>query len=150
MKNTINIRNPYARFAYELGDKYLAGIQLTGTEIKSIRQNKASIKEAFCQFKAAELYLVNMFIAPYEKGSHYNHEPKRPRKLLLTKRELRKLQVHTRDVGQTIVPIRVLLTARGLAKVEIQLAKGRKRHDKRQHIKEKESKRQMGRILKYR
>lgn len=150
MKNRINIKNPYARFAYELGEKYAAGIQLSGTEIKSIRQNQASIKEAFCRFQGGELYVINMFIAPYECGSHYNHEPRRVRKLLLHKRELRKLQTQILNAGQSLIPTAVFLSSRGLAKVEIRLAKGRKNYDKRQYLKEKRHKREIRSTLKYR
>ncbi len=150
MKNEVSIWNPRVRFEYELADTYVAGIELTGTEIKSIRGNKASIKAAFCQFKDGELYLFNMFIAPYVPGSHYNHEPRRARKLLLNKRELKRLEAHARVVGQSIIPTRIFLSDRGMAKAVIRLAKGRKRRDKRQYIREREHKRDLKRILKYR
>ncbi|MEH0008148.1 MAG: SsrA-binding protein SmpB [Flavobacteriales bacterium] len=149
MNHQVNIWNPRARFAYELTGKYVAGMQLTGTEIKSIRWNKADIKSAFCQFKNGEIYLINMFIAPYESGSYYNHEPRRARKLLLNKRELKKLEAHARVVGHAIIPTRVFLSDRGIAKVAISLAKGRKLRDKRQYVREREDKRDLKRISKY-
>lgn len=146
--NDVHIKNKKARFEYELLDKFDAGIQLSGTEIKSIRNNKASIVEAFCTFMDGELYVRNMHIAEYEKGGHYNHNPKRDRKLLLHKKEIQKLQKKLKDQGLTIVPLLVYVNDRGWAKMKIALAKGKKLHDKRDDLKEKDAKRAMERAMK--
>ena len=121
---------------------------LTGTEIKSIRNGKASIMEAHCAFKKGELYILNMFIAEYENGGHYNHEPKRPRKLLLQKGELKKLQKKLKDKGLTVIVSKLFINEKNLAKLRIHLAKGKKLHDKRQDLKSKDVKREMDRALK--
>lgn len=149
LKNKIDIKNRKARFQYEILDKYTAGIKLAGTEIKSIREGKAGIAESFCEFnKEGELFVVNMDIQPYSHASHFNHEPKRSRKLLLNKRELKKLHKQVRNTGLTIVPLRLFINERGLAKLEIALAKGKKLHDKRETIKDRENKRKLDRIKK--
>ncbi|MBE7640342.1 SsrA-binding protein SmpB [Salegentibacter sp. BLCTC] len=146
--NTINIKNRKARFEYEILDKYVAGIKLAGTEIKAIRQGKASIAESFCEFQDHELYVINMHVEEYSHATHFNHNPKSERKLLLQRRELRKLEKEVRNSGLTIVPLRVFINDRGLAKMQIALAKGKKLYDKRETIKDRESKRKLDRIKK--
>lgn len=149
MQGKINIKNKKARFEYELLDKYTAGIVLSGTEIKSLRLGKASITESFCEFNdRGELFVINMQIDEYSHGSHYNHKPKAERKLLLNKRELRKLEKEVKNSGLTIVPLNVFLTDRGLAKLNIALAKGKKLYDKRETIKDRDNKRDLDRIKK--
>ena len=149
MQKNINIKNRKARFAYEILDKYVAGIVLGGTEIKSIRQGKASIGESFCQFNDhGELFIINMHIDEYSHGSHYNHKPRAERKLLLNKRELKKLQKEVQNTGLTIVPLRLFINDRGLAKMEVALARGKKLHDKRETIKDRDNKRNLDRIKK--
>lgn len=149
LSTDINIKNKKASFEYELLEKFEAGIQLTGTEIKSIRLGKVSIGESFCAFKNEELFVFNMDISPYEKASFQNHEPKRKRKLLLHKRELQKLLKKKKDVGLTIIPTSLFINDNGLAKLNIALAKGKKLHDKRESIKSKDVKRQIDRLLKH-
>lgn len=149
MQKQLNIQNKRARFEYELIDQYTAGIVLTGTEIKSIRLGKASIAESFCEFNAyGELFVINMTIQEYAWGTRYNHRPKAERKLLLQKRELRKLEKEVKNVGLTIVPLRLFLSDKGYAKLVIALAKGKKLHDKRETIKDRENKRDLDRIKK--
>tara|TARA_B100001142_G_C14214127_1_gene608856 strand:- start:317 stop:769 length:453 start_codon:yes stop_codon:yes gene_type:complete len=145
----VNILNKKAKFEYQLLDQYKAGIVLTGTEIKSIRLSKASISESFCEFNDNnELFIINMFIDEYEFGNHHNHKTKSQRKLLLNKKELRKLNKDVRNTGLTIVPLKVFINEKGFAKVLISLAKGKKTFDKRQVIKERESKIQLNRLKK--
>ena len=146
--NTINIKNRKARFEYEILDKYVAGIKLAGTEIKAIRQGKAAIAESFCEFQDHELYVINMHVEEYSHATHFNHNPKSERKLLLQRRELRKLEKEVRNSGLTIIPLRVFINDRGLAKMQIALAKGKKLYDKRETIKDRESKRKLDRIKK--
>src|SRR5690606_7993613 len=141
-------KNKKARFEYELLDGYDAGIQLFGTEIKSIRMNKASITESFCQIKDGELYIVNMFIDEYDWGTHFNHKTRRDRKLLLKKNELKKLERETKETGLTIIATNLYINNKGLAKVKINLAKGKKIYDKRESIKVKDLKRDLERIIK--
>lgn len=141
----LNIKNRKASFEYELLIRYEAGIRLTGTEIKSIRAGKASISEAYCTFINDELFVRNMHIAEYEQGNIYNHEPKRDRKLLLKRTELNKLKSKLKDKGLTIIPLQMFLSKSGYAKMEIALARGKKLHDKRDSLKEKDLKRQMDR-----
>ncbi len=127
MQKKINIQNKKARFEYEIIDRYTAGIQLTGTEIKSIRESKARITESFCEFnEQGELFVINMFIEEYLYGHAYNHKPKSERKLLLNKNELKKLHKEVQNVGLTIVPLKLFLTEKGWAKLEIALCKGKK------------------------
>ncbi|MCB9257150.1 MAG: SsrA-binding protein SmpB [Chitinophagales bacterium] len=142
----INIKNKRARFDFELLQNYVCGIQLTGTEIKAIRSGKAHINEAFCQMRKGELYVVNMHIAEYTFGTHYNHVPNQPRKLLLNKRELRQIHKKITEKGLTIIPTLLFLSDRGFAKLEIAVAKGKKTHDKRQSLKDKDNKRELDRI----
>ena len=136
MKN-INIKNKRARFEYQILDKFIAGIQLNGTEIKSIRLGKVTITESFCAFKKDELWIRGMHIAEYEFGTYANHEPKRERKLLLNRQELDKLQKKLKDQGLTIVPLLLFINEKGWAKLEIAIAKGKKLHDKRHDEKQK-------------
>ncbi len=142
---TINISNKKAYFEFEILEKYTAGIVLSGTEIKSVRNGKASMSDSFCSFTGTELYIRNLHISEYEMGTHYNHEPKAARKLLLQKRELRKLLTKVKEKGLTIMPLKIFLSTTGYAKVEIGLAKGKKVHDKRDSIKEKDLKRESAR-----
>lgn len=142
-----DIKNKKAFFEYEFLEKFVAGIVLKGTEIKSIRQGKASIKEGFCYFKDGELFLKNANISEYEFGNQNNHNPTRERKLLLNKSELNKLSKKVKDVGLSIVPFRIFINERGFAKVEIGLAKGKKLHDKRNTIKEKDVQRDLDRKM---
>jgi len=149
MKNTVNIKNKKAKFEYEILDKYTAGIVLTGTEIKSIRDSKASIADSFCEFnEQGELFVINMTIQEDVYGNYYNHAPKAERKLLLNKRELKKLEKEVRNVGLTIVPLRLFINEKGYAKLEIALAKGKKLYDKRDTIKDRDNKRNLDRIKK--
>ncbi len=148
MSNQINIKNKKASFEYEFLEKFSAGIQLTGTEIKSIRAGKASIMEGYCYVNNGEVFIKNMYIAEYEQGSYNNHNPKRDRKLLLNKTEINKLVKKKKDVGLTIVPLKVFINKKGYAKLDIALAKGKKIHDKRHDLKNKDAKRQMDRAMK--
>ena len=149
MQKKINIKNKKARFEYEILDKYIAGIQLTGTEIKSIRESKARITESFCEFnEKGELFAINMFIEEYLYGHSFNHKPKIERKLLLNKGELKKLQKEVQNVGLTIVPLRLFLTEKGWAKLEIALCRGTKNYDKREVMKERDIKRDLDRLKK--
>jgi SsrA-binding protein len=147
-QNKISIKNKKASFEFEFLDMFTAGIQLTGTEIKSIRDNKASIAEGYCVFVQDELWVRNMHIAEYDKGSYNNHEPRRDRKLLLNRQELKKLGNKIKDKGLTIIPVKLFLNEKGLAKLEIALARGKKLYDKRESLKEKDTKRQIDRSLK--
>lgn len=149
VQKKINIQNKRARFEYELIEQYTAGLVLTGTEIKSIRLGKATITDSFCEFnERGELFVINMNIQEYAWGTHYNHRPKAERKLLMNKRELRKLEKEVKNVGLTIVPLRVFITDKGYAKLVIALAKGKKLYDKRETIKDRENKRDLDRVKK--
>jgi SsrA-binding protein len=149
VQKEIHIKNKRARFEYELIEEYTAGIVLTGTEIKSIRNSKASIAESFCEFnERGELFTVNMHIEEYAYGTRYNHRPKAQRKLLLNKKELRKLQREVQNTGLTIVPLRLFITDKGFAKIRIALARGKKLYDKRETIKDRDNKRDLDRIKK--
>lgn len=148
MNNNINIKNKRASFDYEFIDLYTAGIVLTGTEIKSIRLGKASLVDTFCYFSKNELWVKNMNISEYFYGSYNNHVSRRDRKLLLEKKELIKLQRLVKESGFTIVPVRLFINEKGLAKLVIALAKGKKLYDKRNAIKERDDKRYMDKFLK--
>ncbi|NJB69574.1 SsrA-binding protein [Saonia flava] len=149
MQKNINIKNKKAKFEYELLDTFIAGIVLSGTEIKSIRLGKASISESFCEFnEKGELFVINMQVDEYMHGSHYNHKPKAERKLLLNRQELKKLQKEVNTSGNTIVPLNLFVNDNGLAKVKIALAKGKKLYDKRETIKDRDNKRDLDRIKK--
>ena len=147
-KSPIQIRNKKASFEYYFVDEYTAGIVLTGTEIKSIRMGKASLVDTYCYIVNGEIWVTGMNISPYFYGSYNNHSAKRDRKLLLTKREIRKLQEATKAVGFTIVPTMIFIDQKGRAKVDIALARGKKEFDKRQTLKEKEDRREMDRVRK--
>lgn len=140
----VAIKNRRASFEYTFLDKYRAGIVLTGTEIKSIKAGKVSLQEAYCYFLRDELWVKGMHIAAYEQGNIYNHVENRERKLLLNKKELNKL-MRNKEKGLTIIPIQLFINERGLAKLQIALAKGKKLYDKRQHIKERDLQRAMNR-----
>ena len=144
----INIKNKRASFDYELLDTYQAGIVLTGTEIKSIRLGKASLVDTFCFFNNGELWVKNMYIAEYFYGTYNNHQARRDRKLLLTKKELQKLQRLSKESGFSVIPTKIYINDKGLAKIIIAVAKGKKVYDKRESIKEREDKRQMDRAFK--
>ena len=146
MENKINIKNKKAYFDYEISEKLVAGIQLTGTEIKSIRQGKVSLMDSYCFFVDNELWLKGVRISEYMQGSYNNHDPYRDRKLLLNRKELNKLEKKASEKGFTIVALRLFLGATGYAKIEIGLARGRKQYDKRVAIKEKDLKRDMERL----
>ena len=148
-KSPVQIRNKKASFEYFFVDTYTAGIVLTGTEIKSIRNGKASLVDSFCVIYKGELWVKGMNISPYFYGSYSNHEAKRDRKLLLTKRELHKLEEDSKQIGFTIVPTLLFIDKHGRAKVDIALAKGKKEFDKRQALREKQDKREMDRALKH-
>jgi SsrA-binding protein len=149
MQNNINIKNKKARFEYELLDTYVTGIVLTGTEIKSIRLGKASVAESFCEFNEKdELFVINMQVDEYSHASHFNHKPKAARKLLLNRQELKKLSREVKQSGLTIIPLNLFINDRGLAKMKIALARGKKLYDKRETIKARESNRNLARIKK--
>ncbi|MBR1928625.1 MAG: SsrA-binding protein SmpB [Paludibacteraceae bacterium] len=147
-KADINIKNKRAWFDYEVLDKYIAGIQLVGTEIKSIRESKASLTDTYCQFYGKELWVKNMHIAEYSFGTYNNHLPRRDRKLLLQKKELQKLLRQTKESGKTIIPLRLFIDENGRAKLEIGLCQGKHTYDKRQSLKEKDDKREIDRMMK--
>jgi SsrA-binding protein len=143
--NNINIRNRQAGFEYELLDKYVAGIVLTGTEIKSIREGKVNLQDGFCYLNDGELFVKGVNITPYSQGTHYNHEATRERKLLLKRAEIKKLE-NKMEKGLTLVPLRLFINDRGFAKMEIAIARGKKMHDKRESIKERDAKRELDRM----
>jgi SsrA-binding protein len=144
--NDINIKNRQAGFEFELLDKYIAGMVLRGTEIKSIREGKVNLQDGFCYFNKGELYAKGININPYAQGTHYNHEATRERKLLLKRSELKKIESKVEEKGLTLVTTRLFINDRGLAKLEIALAKGKKIHDKRDNIKERDAKRELDRL----
>ena len=149
MQKTVNILNKKAKFQYEILDKYTAGIVLTGTEIKSIRSGKASIAESFCEFNdREELFVINMTVEEYAFGNYYNHKPKAERKLLLNRKELKKLKKEMDVKGNAIIPLRLYINDNGFAKLRIGLAKGKKLYDKRETIKDRDNKRDLARIKK--
>ena len=148
-KSSVQIRNKKASFEYHFVDTFTAGIVLTGTEIKSIRMGKASLVDAYCIVVNGEMWVKGMNVSPYFYGSYNNHDAKRDRKLLLTKREIRKLEEASKQVGYTIVPTLIFIDAHGRAKVDIALARGKKEFDKRQTLKEKEDRREMERAVKH-
>lgn len=148
LSSDINVKNKKAYFEYHILDKYIAGVSLLGTEIKSIRSGKVNINDSFCSFLSGDLYIRNMHISEYSHGSFYNHEARRDRKLLLTKKELKKLLVKGEERGYTIIPLRMFISNRGFAKMEIALAQGKKDFDKRDTIKDRENKRELDRVMK--
>jgi SsrA-binding protein len=143
----INIKNRRATFDYAIGDTFTAGLVLTGTEIKSIRQGKASLADTFCYVDNGEVWVKNMYIAEYFYGTYNNHATRRDRKLLLNRKEIAKIEKSGKESGFTIVPLRLFINDRGLAKLVIGIARGKKEYDKRQSIKEREDKRTMARIM---
>ena len=144
--NAINIRNRQAGFEYELLDKYTAGLVLMGTEIKSIREGKVNLQDGYCYANNGDFFVKGINITPYAEGTHYNHEATRERKLLLKKSEIKKLESKMDEKGYTLVPTRLFINERGLAKLEIALARGKKLHDKRDSIKERDAKRELDRL----
>lgn len=146
--NAVNIKNRRATFDFDIVETYTAGIVLTGTEIKSIRLGKASLTDAFCYENNGEIWIKNMYVGEYFYGSYNNHSSRRDRKLLLNKKEIREIGKASKDSGFSIVPLKVFISDKGLAKVVIALAKGKKEYDKRQSIKEREDKREMDRMFK--
>jgi SsrA-binding protein len=148
MGNTIKIKNKRVSWEYFLVEKYVAGIVLTGTEIKSIRNGKASLADSYCYFEGNELFVRGMHIAEYDYGSYNNHLAKRDRKLLLTKRELKKLHTKVKEKSFTIIPVSLFINERGLAKLEIALARGKHYYDKRNTLKEKDTRREIERHMK--
>jgi SsrA-binding protein len=149
-ENKINIQNRKAKFTYEFLETFTAGMVLRGTEIKAIREGKANIIDAFCFFKKGELFVKNLHISEYSGGNINNHEIQRVRKLLLNKKELRRLERKVKESGVTIIPYRIFINERGYAKIEIALARGKKSHDKRHSIKERDDKRRMDREIRRR
>ena len=143
--NDVRIKNNKARYEFELMDDFIAGIQLAGTEIKSIRESKANINEAFVSLLGQELFVRNMFVAEYTEGTYSNHIPKRDRKLLLNKNEIKKIRKHMLIKGYTAIPTLLFVNENGLAKLKFSLAKGKKLHDKRESLKQKDLKRQIER-----
>lgn len=147
-KSDIKILNKRARFEYIILDRYTAGIVLYGTEIKSIREGKASLVDSYCAVEHGEMYVKQMHIAEYRFGSYANHDAKRDRKLLLQRREIRKLEKATKDTGKTIIPLELFINDRGLAKMEIALCQGKHTYDKRQSLREADDKRELSQALK--
>ena len=143
----VNIKNKRATFDFAIGDTYTAGLVLTGTEIKSIRDGKASLADTFCYVDNGEVWGKNMYVAEYFYGSYNNHSARRDRKLLLNRKEIAKLQKNGKEAGFTIVPLRLFINDRGLAKLVIGVARGKKEFDKRQSIKDRESKRDLARVM---
>lgn len=148
LKSNIRILNKKAKFEYIILDRYTAGIQLFGTEIKSIREGKASLIDSYCAVEHGEMYVKQMHIAEYRFGSYANHEAKRDRKLLLQRREIRKLEKATKDTGKTIIPLELFINDKGLAKMEIALCLGKHTYDKRQSLREADDKREVAQALK--
>ena len=144
--NNINIRNRQATFQFELLDKMIAGIALKGTEIKSIREGKANLQDGYCYFANGEAFVKGVNITPYAQGTHYNHEASRERKLLMKRSELKKLEARVEEKGLSLIPLRLFINDGGIAKLEIAVARGKKLHDKRDSIKEKDLKRELSRI----
>ena len=148
LKSDVHILNKKAKFEYILLDRYTAGIQLFGTEIKSIREGKASLVDSYCAVEHGEMYVKQMHIAEYRFGSYANHEAKRDRKLLLQRREIRKLEKATKDTGKTIIPLELFINEKGLAKMVIALCQGKHTYDKRQSLREADDKREMAQMRK--
>ena len=146
--NNVHILNKKAKFEYIILDRYTAGIVLYGTEIKSIREGKASLADSYCAVEHGEMYVKQMHIAEYRFGSYANHDAKRDRKLLLQRREIRKLEKATKDTGKTIIPLELFINEKGLAKMEIALCQGKHTYDKRQSLREADDKRHISQVLK--
>ena len=148
MSEQLYIKNKKAYFEYHILDEYTAGVKLLGTEIKSIREGKANLNDAFCTFISEQLYIRNLHISEYSHGSFYNHEAKRDRVLLLTKKELKKLKTRSEEKGLTIIPLAMFISERGFAKIKIALAQGKKTFDKRETMKERDTKIELSRVMK--
>jgi len=144
----IEIKNKRATFDFEILDVLTAGLVLTGTEIKSLRSGKANLTDSFCVIEKDEAFVRNMHISEYEKGGHYNHEPKRDRKLLLNRQEINKWHAKLKEKGLTMVPLKLFINPKGIAKLDVGLGRGKKTYDKRESLKEKDAKRQMDRVKK--
>lgn len=144
--NDVNIRNRQAGFEFELLDKYVAGLVLRGTEIKSIRESKVNLQDGYCYFNDGELFAKGITIDQYAQGTHYNHEAQRERKLLLKRTELIKLEKRVEEKGLTLIPLRLFINERGYAKLEIALGRGKKLHDKRNTIKDRDAKRELNKL----
>jgi SsrA-binding protein len=147
INKTVNIKNKKAYFDYHFLETFQAGIQLLGTEVKAIRENNCNLADSYCYVKNGEIWIKNMHVSKYEMGTHYNHEPLRDRKLLLTKREIKKIEHKLKDKGITLIPVRIYVNERGWIKVELALAKGKKLYDKREDIKQRDMKREIERSL---
>ena len=147
-KAAVDIKNRRATFDYQVLDRLTAGLVLYGTEIKSIREGKASLVDTYCMFRAGELWVIGMHIAEYRFGSYANHVARRDRKLLLQRRELRKLERQTKESGKTIIPLRLYINEKGIAKLDIGLCQGKHEYDKRQTLREKQDKREMAQLSK--
>ena len=143
----MEIRNRSAFYEYQIDDKYDAGMVLTGTEVKSLRSGKASFNDSYCLFQGKELFVRSLHISEYEMGTYANHDPLRERKLLLNKKELKKMQTKIKEKGYTIIPLRIYFSESGKAKIQIGLAKGKKLHDKRESIRQRDTEREMRRIV---
>jgi SsrA-binding protein len=144
--NDINIRNRQAGYEFELLDKYIAGLVLRGTEIKSIREGKVNLQDGYCYFNNGELFAKGITIDQYAQGTHYNHEAQRERKLLLKRTELIKLEKRVEEKGLTLIPLRLFMNERGYAKLEIAIGRGKKLHDKRNTIKDRDAKRELNKL----
>jgi SsrA-binding protein len=145
---TVNIVNRKASFNYFISDSWEAGIVLTGTEIKAIREGKANLVDAYCVFKNTELWVKNLHISAYEKGGYTNHSPREDRKLLLHRYQLKRILAKLKEKGVTLIPLRLYIEERGFAKLELGLARGKKLYDKRDSLKDAEAKRELGRVMK--
>ncbi len=148
LQKNVKIKNRKAKFEYEILDTYTAGIVLRGTEIKAIREGKASIAESFCEFSNGELFVINMSVQEYSHANNFSHNPKSERKLLLNRSELKKLEKEVKNTGLTIIPLLLYTNDRGLAKLKIALCRGKKEYDKRETIKKRDTKKQLDRIKK--
>ena len=148
LKSDIRIQNKRARFEYIILDRFVAGIQLFGTEIKSIREGKASLVDSWCQIEHGEMYVKQMHISEYRFGSYANHEANRDRKLLLQRREIRKIERMTKETGKTIIPLELFINEKGLAKMEIAVCQGKHTYDKRQSLREADDKREVAQVMK--
>ena len=149
MQNKINIKNKRAYFDYEILEKFTAGMALTGTEVKSIRMGKVSLTDSYCYIRDGEIFIKGLQIPEYKYGTYNNHEPGRDRKLLLNKKEIKRLTRKTKETGNTLIALRIFFSSTGYAKLEMALARGKKQYDKREAIKQKDTKRQLERLQKY-
>jgi SsrA-binding protein len=148
MELRVSIKNKKALFNYELVETLVAGMVLTGTEIKSIREGKVSLNDAYCLFQKGEMWVKSVFIAEYTMGNIFNHETRRARKLLVNRREINKWNSKVKEKGLTMIPVRLFINEKGIAKLEIALARGKKKHDKRETMKQRDVKRELDRVKK--